>query len=379
MKFKIQTKDLKDIVGSVSRVVDPRPTTPALQGLYIKAHRNTVEVIGSDLDVVLKARTETAVEVDGESLVNARVLSEIVRKLPNGEVVFSDTGSEIKVEIKKLDFVLRKLDEKTYPEALLNETEKKDSKEIETDDLFESLKKVGIATSPEGGRPILTGVFFNNQNKKTELAATDSYRLATNTISEIPINNIGILSFRALNETIKLFENTNEPIKINSNEKELHLYNEKFSASLRKLEGTFPEYKNLFPKETLFSIEVKKTEILESLDRATVVAEGFIPVNMLLTNNETLKITTINKDIGGGNEEVSIKVLGLETGDLTGFEMSFNPNYLIQGIEVLDGETVYIRFSGNEKPVVIQGEEETYKYLLMPVRKSSWKTKNQKK
>ena len=379
MKFKIQTKDLKDIVGSVSRVVDPRPTTPALQGLYIKAHRDTVEVIGSDLDVVLKARTETPVEVDGESLVNARVLSEIVRKLPSGEVVFSDVGSEIKVEIKKLDFVLRKLDEKTYPETLLNETEKKDSKEIETDDLFESLKKVGIATSPEGGRPILTGVFFNNQNKKTELAATDSYRLATNTVSEIPINNIGILSFRALNETIKLFENTNEPIKINSNEKELHLYNEKFSASLRKLEGTFPEYKNLFPKETLFSIEVKKTEILESLDRATVVAEGFIPVNMLLTNNETLKITTINKDIGGGNEEVSIKVLGLETGDLTGFEMSFNPNYLIQGIEVLEGETVYIRFSGNEKPVVIQGEEETYKYLLMPVRTSSWKTKNQKK
>ena len=226
MKFKIQTKDLKDIVGSVSRVVDPRPTTPALQGLYIKAHRDTVEVIGSDLDVVLKARTETPVEVDGESLVNARVLSEIVRKLPSGEVVFSDVGSEIKVEIKKLDFVLRKLDEKTYPEALLNETEKKDSKEIETDDLFESLKKVGIATSPEGGRPTLTGVFFNNQNKKTELAATDSYRLATNTISEIPINNIGILSFRALNETIKLFENTNEPIKINSNEKELHLYND---------------------------------------------------------------------------------------------------------------------------------------------------------
>ena len=371
MKFKIQTKDLKSIVGSVSRVVDPRPTTPALQGLYIKAQNNTVEVVGSDLDIVLKARTKVEVEVEGESLVNARILSEIVRKLPSGEVVFSDVGSEIKVEIKKLDFVLRKLDEKTYPEALLIETEKTKEKKIETNDLFESLKKVGIATSPEGGRPILTGVYFNNENKKTELAATDSYRLATNTISEIPIEDIGILSFRALNETIKLFENTEEPIKISSNEKELHLYNNRFSASLRKLEGTFPEYKNLFPNETLFSIEVNKTEILESLDRATVVAEGFIPVNILLSDNETLKITTVNKDIGGGNEEVSIKILGLETGDLSGFEMSFNPNYLIQGIEVLDGETVYIRFSGNEKPVVIQGEEETYKYLLMPVRTSS--------
>ncbi len=110
MKFKIQTKDLKSIVGSVSRVVDPRPTTPALQGLYIKAQNNTVEVVGSDLDIVLKARTKVEVEVEGESLVNARILSEIVRKLPSGEVVFSDVGSEIKVEIKKLDFLLIKID-----------------------------------------------------------------------------------------------------------------------------------------------------------------------------------------------------------------------------------------------------------------------------
>ncbi len=371
MKFKIQSNALKSVVGSVSRAVDPRPTTPSLQGLYIRTSKNTVEVIGSDLDIVLKAKTEARVEVEGESLVNAKILSEIVRKLPSGEVVFSDVGSEIKVEIKKLDFTLRKLDEKTYPEVLLIETEKTQAKEIETNDLFESLKKVGIATSPEGGKPILTGVYFNNENKKTELAATDSYRLATNTISEIPIDNIGILSFRALSETIKLFENTEEPIKIDSNEKELHLYTHNLSASLRKLEGTFPEYKNLFPKETLFTIQVNKKEILESLDRATVVAEGFIPVNILLSNNETLKITTVNKDIGGGSEEVSIKILGLETGDLTGFEMSFNPSYLIQGIDVLEGETAYIRFSGNEKPVVIQGEEETYRYLLMPVRTSS--------
>ena len=143
---------------------------------------------------------------------------------------------------------------------------------------------------------------------------------------------------------------------------------EKFSASLRKLEGSFPEYENLFPKETLFSIEVKKTEILESLDRATVVAEGYIPVKIILENNETLKITTVNKDIGGGNEEVAVKTLGVNLESLSGFEMSFNPNYFMQGIEVLDGETVYIRFSGNEKPVVIQGEVENYKYLLMPVR-----------
>lgn len=368
MKFKIKTSDLKEVVSIVSRVVDPRPATPALQGLYLKTKENSLEVVGSDLDIVLKARTEVQTEVEGETLVNARVLSEIVRKLPSGEVTFSDIGSELKVEIKKMDFELRKLDEKTYPEALLEENTKENTEEIETIELFESIKKVGIASSPEGGRPILTGVYFNNKKDNTELVATDSYRLATHTLTEIPIKDIGIISYRALNETIRVFENTDEPIKINSNERELHFYNKKTSASIRKLEGTFPEYEKLFPKETLFTIEVKKAEILDSLDRATVVAEGFIPVKIVLSDNQTLKITTVNKDIGGGNEEVSIKILGVDLGDLSGFEMSFNPNYLMQGIEVLDGETVYIRFSGNDKPVVIQGEEENYKYLLMPVR-----------
>jgi len=379
LKFKIKTKDIKEVLSVVSRVVDPRPAALSLQGLYLKTKENVLEVVGSDLDIVLKARTGVKTEVEGETLVNARVLSEIVRKLPTGEAIFSDIGSELKVEINKMAFELRKLDEKTYPEALLEETKKENTKEVETSELFEAIKKVGIASSPEGGRPVLTGVYFNNKNNKTELVATDSYRLATHSLSEAPLEDIGIISHRALNETIRVFEDSDDTIKINSNERELHFYNEKFSASLRKLEGSFPEYENLFPKETLFSIEVKKTEILESLDRATVVAEGFIPVKIMLENNETLKITTVNKDIGGGNEEVSIKTLGVDLDDLSGFEMSFNPNYFMQGIEVLDGDTVYIRFSGNEKPVVIQGDLEDYKYLLMPVRTNQWRTKTQRK
>ena len=368
LKFKIKTSALKEIVSSVSRVVDPRPATPSLQGIYLKTREDLLEVVGSDLDIVLKARTAVKTEVEGETLVNARVLSEIVRKLPTGEVTFSDIGTELKVETKKMEFKLRKLDEKTYPEALLEDNTNKNTEEVEVTELFESIKKVGIASSPEGGRPVLTGVYFNNKNDATELVATDSYRLATYSLSEIPIKDIGIISYRALSETIRVFENSDDPIKINSNERELYFYNEKTSAAVRKLEGSFPEYENLFPKETLFTIEVKKSEILESLDRATVVAEGFIPVKIVLSDNETLNITTVNKDIGGGNEEVSVKTLGVELGDISGFEMSFNPNYFMQGIEVLDGETVYIRFSGNEKPVVIQGEVENYKYLLMPVR-----------
>ena len=171
-----------------------------------------------------------------------------------------------------------------------------------------------------------------------------------------------------LNETIKLFEDSEERIFINSTDRELHFYNDKYYTSVRKLEGSYPEYQALFPKENVFSIEVDKKDILESLDRSTVVAEGFIPVTLKVVNENTLNISSTNKDIGGGVEEIDINILGLEVGDVSDFKISFNPNYLIQGIEVLDGGKAFLRFSGNDKPAVIQGEEETYQYLLMPVR-----------
>ena len=167
MKFKIKTEDLKNIVSTVSRIVDPRPASPSLQGLYFKTSENIIEITGSDLDIVIKAKAQAEVEIEGEALINARVLTDIVRKLPRGEVVFSDIGSELRVEQNKLNFTLRKLDEKTYPEALLETNyENEKSLEINPNELFDSLKKVGIAASPEGGRPILTGVYFNNEDEK---------------------------------------------------------------------------------------------------------------------------------------------------------------------------------------------------------------------
>ena len=372
MKFKTKTKDIKEVIAAVSRVVNPRPSTPVLSGLYMKAGDGSVEIIGSDLDITIKSNIKVEVDVEGDCLVSSNKLSEIVRKLPEGDVVFSDVGSDLKIETTSLSFTLRKLENEEYPEAFLrSHEENENTQEVLVSELFDSIKNVGIASTPEGGRPVLTGVYFNNREEKTELAATDSYRLATQEISNFPIDDVGIISFRSLSEVIRLFENEESTLKINSNEKDLYFFNDKYFASLRKVEGSFPEYQNLFPKETLFTAEVNKNEILECLDRSTVVAEGYIPVTFIFENNDLLKITTLNKDVGGGNEELKVKILGVETGDIDGFQMSFNPSFLIQGIEVLEGNKAYFRFSGNEKPVVIQGDSENYKYLLMPVR-SSW-------
>ena len=101
MKFRTKTKDLKEVVLSVSRAVDLKPSTPSLQGLYIRVDNGSCEIIGSDLDLVIKAKLVVNSTVDGECLVNARILSEVVRKTSSGEIVFSDLGSEVMIEADK--------------------------------------------------------------------------------------------------------------------------------------------------------------------------------------------------------------------------------------------------------------------------------------
>jgi len=118
LKFKIKTEDLKNIVSTVSRIVDPRPASPALQGIYFRTNENFIEVIGSDLDIVIKAKSTAEVEVEGKALINARVLSDIVRKLPRGEVTVSDIGSELRVEQKKTKFYFKKIRRPSIPRNL---------------------------------------------------------------------------------------------------------------------------------------------------------------------------------------------------------------------------------------------------------------------
>ncbi len=203
--------------------------------------------------------------VDGECLVNSRILSEVVRKMATGEVVFSDLGNEVMIETEKSEYKLRKLDHLTYPKALLEKSfDEEESQELAPTELFLALRKVGIAASPEGGKPILTGVYFDNEGEKTTLVSTDSYRLATNTISNLPIKDAGIISFRSLNETIKLFEDVEGKIFINSTERELHFYNEKYYTSVRKLEIKL--------SSNQFKFNSKKNNILQS-------AEASVPIN----------------------------------------------------------------------------------------------------
>ena len=368
MKFTIPSKDLRNLFSAASRAVSLKPSIPSLQGIYLLANKKEIIAVGSDLDIIIRAKKPLEVEIEGECLVNARVASEVVRKLPQGEVVVSDLGEELRIETGSLSFNLRKLDEKQYPrEVVQEETLEEGAVSFKKEEFFEAINQVGVAAAQDGSTPVLTGVLFDSKEGKTNLVATDSYRLASKELTDFPIKDLGVVSKKALNEVVRLFEEKETEVGVVVREREVFFDDGLYQVSLRKIEGDYPEYKNLFPKETVFSIEIDKEKIMEALDRSSVVAEGYIPINLSFSK-DSLVITSLNQDIGGGKEEVPCSFLGVEIKEVEKFEMSFNPTYLMDAISVLLGSKVYFRFSGNQKPLLIQGETDNYQHLLMPVR-----------
>ena len=368
MKFKIPSGDLRNLFSSVSRAVNPKPSIPSLQGVHMSAKANELVLVGSDLDIVIKAKQPLNIEIEGECLVNARIASEVIRKLPTGEVVVSDVGEELRIETESSSFNLRKLDEKQYPRELTQEEPLEEgTTSFKKEELFEAINQVGVAAAQEGSTPVLTGVLFDSKEGKTKLVATDSYRLASKELVDFPVKDLGVVSRKALSEVVRLFEERETKVGVVVRKREVFFDDGVYQVSLRKIEGDYPKHKDLFPKETVFSIELDKEKIMEALDRSSVVAEGYIPIKISFSK-DSLKITSVNQNIGGGKEEVPCAFLGVDLKEVEKFEMSFNPTYLMEAISVLIGNKVYFRFSGNQKPLLIQGETDNYQHLLMPVR-----------
>ena len=142
MRFKTTSKEIKEFVLSVSRAVDIKPPNPSLQGIYLRVADSFCELIGTDLDLVIKAKFPVEEMVEGESLINSRVFSEVVRKLPVGDVVFSDLGNEVKIETKKTEYKLRKLDHLTYPKSLLE-----DPYNTETSQKLKTFEVINVITN----------------------------------------------------------------------------------------------------------------------------------------------------------------------------------------------------------------------------------------
>lgn len=370
MKFQIERDVLAQAVAWTARNLPSKPALPLLAGVMINADSNKLTLSSFDYEVSSKIEVEAEVPQPGKILVSGRLLAEIARALPNQKVSASLVGSRLEIKCGKASFALPTLPEDDFP----NLPQLPIATGSITSEIFiEAVNQTAIAAGRDDSLPMLTGVRVEIKDNKLTFAATDRYRLAVKEINWQPKEKIEekalLIPARMLTEAAKGFIDTKEiSIGISEGtEKLIGFYSQTKQTTSRLLDAEFPKYRSLLPTEEQEGVEISVALLLEALKRVELVAERNTPVRLEFGKSELVLRA------GTGEDATAEEVLAI---DYTGepIEIAFNPTYLKDGLAALTTPNVKISFTTSARPAILTPidnngvKDETYKYLIMPVR-----------
>lgn len=357
MRIRAERDDLADVLSRAARAVGARSALPILSGLLVEVVGKTLRVTGTDLEVTIRTELEVEVLEEGRTVIPARLATEAVRKLPSGAVVLQAGEGEVEITGGGPRFRFRELSVADYPKVA--EPDLEGAVTVDGAAFAAALGQVSVAASTDDARPILTGVFFESEAGALRLVATDSYRLAVRNVPSVTAELAGLVPVRALKELGRTIGA--DELKVAMGTREATFASARGTLTTRLIEGTFPNYRQLIPDSYPNRLTVGRDSLLESIDRASLVAEDHIPVRMHLQDGG-MELSVTRQDVGGETEHVE----GVYVGDE--MTIAFNSRYLGDGVTVLDGDEVVLEVVDPLKPGVLRGSGEDFLYLLMPVR-----------
>ncbi|WP_040214769.1 DNA polymerase III subunit beta [Clostridium polynesiense] len=363
MKFICEKSKLQEAISTSQKAITGKSTMPILEGIYIEALNNTVTFIGSDIDLSIETKTDADVLEPGKIVVDSRILGEIIRKLPNDEVTIETMeGSIIQITCQKSVFNLVHMNAEEYPSV--PDINEEIVFSIEQSLLKNMIRGTIFATAQDETRPILQGVLFEVNEKNLNLVALDGYRLAVRSEFIDTDNSINVvIPGKTLNEVAKILEETEEKVNITftSNHILFNLGDTKIISRL--LEGEFIKYSSLLPQEYKLLVTINRQELLNGIERASLMAKDGNSNLIKLDIQEENIIITSNSQLGKVREELSANLQGEP------LQIAFNSKYLLDVMKIMEDNEIRLELTSSVTPCVIKNSEiDNCKYLVLPVR-----------
>lgn len=363
MKFRCERDVLVEALGIAGRAVSGRGGLPGLAGVRAQLIGDELQLTGSDLDLTISVAVMVSGEADGVAIIPARLASDIVRSLEPGAVSIAAEADELSIRAGRSDFSIRLIAGDDFPQV----TVASDSPvSLPTSVLSAALKQVVTAASSDDSRPILTGVLLAAEADGVRLVATDSYRLSMRDLPGTSVLSEGqtvLIPSKALKELDRIL-GQGEAVELRLGEREASFQVGQVTLVTRLIEGEFPNYRGLIPASHPNKLTVNREELLDALRRVKLLAREATPVRLEMST-EGLELVAITQDVGTAREQIE------GTYDGAPLTVAFNPQYLLEGIEVTPGENVSLSTIDELKPVVLRADDLTeFLYLLMPVRVS---------
>ena len=363
MRFSVHSNLLKEGVLSVVKALPVRSTLPVLEGVQLLADEEGVLLRCSDLTLQKECRLSAAVEEPGECVIRGRIFSDIVRKLPDGNVFFSMDGQTLTLRCGRSVNQLQCMEYEEFPQMT-----------FDGDDTFtiafdrEKGKRIiehtAFAVAQDDAHPALAGVLLESEGKALSMVATDSFQFAKNTMTierEAPQKRVVVPGKTVIEIGRMLEEGEGEAALTFSR---THLKADMGGAVLisRLIDSDYIDYKRILPKACKTRVLVERDVLMESVDRAQLVSrDGNNSVLFRISpENMTVRAESV---VGKVEDELPAQVMG------DGLSIAFNPKFVLNVLKNVEDDKVYLECNSPINPCVIRPvNSDEYFYLIVPMR-----------
>jgi DNA polymerase-3 subunit beta len=362
MKVTASRDELVQKLGVVARAVSTRTTVLVLGGVLLRAENAELHLAATDMELSLRTSLDAQVEGEGAVVVPGKLLVDLARLLPDDEVVIEHRAEEgvVRVECGSASYRLHTYNVDDFPR--LPEVSPTGSFAIDRDALLDTVSRVSRSASRDESRPVLTGILARFEAGKLVMAATDSYRLS---VKETPLGGEApeleaIIPARALTELTRIAASA-DSLELGVHENQVVFVADGVTLTTRRIEGQFPNYRQLLPETFEHTVALPRTEVLDVVRRVSVMAQRNSPLRLRFAEGE-LTVSSQTQDVGEARESLPVAFTGEP------LEIGFNPEFLREGFESVSTDEVQLRLISPLRPGLIQAEGDDFWYLIMPIR-----------
>ena len=362
LRITVSKDELASRLATVARGVSTRTAVLVLGGIQLRAEENQLHLAATDMEVSLRTSLDAQVSDEGTVVVPGRLLLDISRSLPDSDVTIEHRPEEAVVVVTSgtATYRLHTYSAEDFPR--LPDVEASTLHAIDRDALVETIARVGRSASRDESRPVLTGILVRFEPGKIVMAATDSYRLA---VKETPVDGSlpdleAIIPARALQELARIASGADE-VQLGMQENHVVFGADGTWLTTRRIDGQFPNYRQLLPEQFEHEVLLPRDEALEVVRRVSLMAQRNSPLRLRFADGE-LTVSAITQDVGEARESLPAPY----TGDA--MEIGFNAEFLRDGLESVESDSIKFKLISPLRPAVLEGEADDYVYLIMPIR-----------
>jgi DNA polymerase-3 subunit beta len=363
MRFKVVKDDIYPFVQYANSYTSPKNLNTVLQNILIDTESDVVTLRSTNMQIGFSGTLKAAVEEIGSVTVSGKKLMDILKELPDGAVVdFNHDGSKLNIKSGKSSFRLSTISPEMFP--TMSEITPEYFIKVKSETLQTLLKRTAFCISNDSSKIEYTGAHFSVYGNKLEISAADFQRIATSKANfeeefsdEFTIN----IPKKTILELMKILD-TSEIIEVETDKKQVLFKAGDVTIYSKLIEKYIKSITKLFDNEYPVKAKINTKAFAEVVRRVSTITSEITHGVVLSFSNGTLSINSLETEYGQGHETMDDIVYEGEDMDII-----FNARHMIEIVTNISSEYFNLEMIGKRNPAVILPEDESYKYLVVPI------------